>query len=68
VEESNKDDINNIIKGDIMMELKKLTHKLTKLEREFESMNTKAVVVKARLLKKARSIEKKIAKLRGVDT
>ena len=68
MEESNKDDINNIIKGDIMMELKKLTHKLTKLEREFESMNTKAVVVKARLLKKARSIEKKIAKLRGVDT
>jgi len=68
VEESNKDDINNIIKGDIMMELKKLTHKLTKLEREFESMNTKAVVVKARLLKKARSIEKRIAKLRGVNT
>ena len=63
-----KDDINNIIKGDIMMELKKLTHKLTKLEREFESMNTKAVVVKARLLKKARSIEKRIAKLRGVNT
>ena len=51
-----------------MTELSKLTKKMTKIEKEFETVNTKAVVVKARLLKKARSIEKRIAKLRGVDT
>ena len=50
-----------------MTELAKLTRKMAKVEKEFETVNTKAVVTKARLLKKARSIEKKINKLRGID-
>ena len=48
-----------------MTELQKLTKKLSKIEKAYEIANKDAVIVRARLLKKAVSVEKKIRKLTG---
>lgn len=45
--------------------LKKLNKKLTKLEREYEAVNENAVIKRERIMKKHRSVEKKIRKLTG---